>query len=292
VLSEEFTKRCGDRIEAFNDASTGRNVLRKGTDVRMGQQVVERGEVLTPGQVGLLAAAGHSKLQVYRNPSVTIIATGDEVVIPGRPLPEGKLYASNLATLGAWCKRYCLESRFRVVGDDAAELAAALERAVNETDTVITSGGAWTGDRDLVMDVLEQLGWEQVFHRVRIGPGKAVGFGLLRHRPVFTLPGGPPSNLMSFLQIVLPGLLKQSGRSEPFLPTRPVCMAAEVRGRSSDWTQYLFGRVEPQHATVLFRPLRGPSRLQDMAAAQAVVAIPEGRTVIPAGETVTAQWLL
>jgi len=234
VLSEEFATRSRDHIEAFNDAGPGRNVLEKGADVRAGQQVVGRGEVLSPGLVGLLAAAGYSELPVYRNPSVTVIATGDEIVVPGRTLPEGKLYASNLATLDAWCKRYRFGSRFEVVGDDPGQLGWALERAVAEADAVLTSGGAWTGDRDMVMRVLERLGWRRVFHRVRIGPGKAVGFGMLKGKPVFTLPGGPPSNLTAFLQVALPGLLKQSGRSRTSLPTLAVRMAEDVHGRSQD----------------------------------------------------------
>jgi molybdopterin molybdotransferase len=247
---------------------------------------------LTPGLVGLLAAAGHSAVPVHCRPSVAIIATGDEVVLPGRPLPDGKLYASNLATLDAWCKRYRFGSRLQVVGDDPGQLAGALEQAVAEADAVLTSGGAWTGDRDMVIGVLERLGWRRVFHRVRIGPGKAVGFGMLKQKPVFTLPGGPPSNLTAFLQVALPALLKQSGRSQTSLPTLSVRMAEDVHGRSSDWTQYLFGRVEQRGSRMLFHSLRGTSRLQDMAEAQAVVAIPEGITTIPVGATVTPQWLM
>jgi len=292
VLSEEFAVRRGDQIEAFNVAEPGRNVLQKGTDVRIGQRVAAGGRALTPGLVGLLAAAGHSAVLVHSRPSVAIIATGDEVVLPGRPLPEGKLYASNLATLDAWCKRYRFGSRLEVVGDDPGQLGWALERAVAEADAVLTSGGAWTGDRDMVMRVLERLGWRRVFHRVRIGPGKAVGFGMLKGKPVFTLPGGPPSNLTAFLQVALPGLLKQSGRSRTSLPTLSVRMAEDVHGRSPDWTQYLFGRLEQREPWLLFHPLRGVSRLRDMAEAQAVAAIPEGVTTIPGGATVTAQWLM
>ena len=294
VLSEEFTRQIqsSHRIEALNSAEPGRNILPRGIDVQVGQLIAQQGQVLTPALVGFLAAAGHSQVAAYQRPKVTIVATGDEVVIPGRPLPEGKLYASNLATLDAWCTRYKLTSRILVVQDDPEQILTELDRAVSESDAVITSGGAWTGDRDLVVSMLERMGWKQVFHRIRIGPGKAVGFGLLRHKPVFVLPGGPPSNLTAFLQITLPGLLKLAGSSDPGLPTLAVRLAEDIQGRSIDWTQYIFGRLERLEGDVLFHPLRTASRLQSMAHAQAVVAIPEGRTVIEKGQRVMAQWLV
>jgi len=292
VLSEEFAVREGDWIEAFNVAEPGRNVLGRGSDVCAGREVVAGGTVLTPGLVGLLAAAGYSVVPVCERPSVAIVATGDEVVLPGKPLPEGKLYASNLATLDAWCKRYNMVSRMAAVPDRADAIESALDRALAESDAVITSGGAWTGDRDMVAGILRRMGWREVFHRIRIGPGKAVGFGLAGRKPVFLLPGGPPSNLTAFLQIALPGLLKLSGRTEVGLPTVVVRMAEEVHGRSVDWTQYLFGRIERRESELLFHPLRSSSRLRSMAEAEAVAAIPEGEKWIAKGALVRAQWLL
>ena len=179
-----------------------------------------------------------------------------------------------------------------VVRDDAQEITTAFLKIISEADAVITSGGAWTGDRDLVVSILERLGWSQVFHRIRIGPGKAVGFGFLNHKPVFILPGGPPSNLMGFLQIALPGLLKLSGYSHVGLPSTAVILASDLSGRYADWTQYIFGRIENNGRGTFFHPIRASSRLQSMAEAQAVVAVPEGETLLPAGTLVVAQMLM
>ncbi|MGD8837405.1 MAG: molybdopterin molybdotransferase MoeA, partial [Desulfobacteraceae bacterium] len=208
VVAEEFTEVESNTLTVYNNAEPGRNILPKSSDVAAGQIVAGKGSMVTPGLAGMLAAAGHSRIDVVRPPSVSIIATGDEVVAPGRPLPEGKLYASNMTTLGGWCRRYGMQIHMEVVEDDFTAIHRMLGQQSETADAIVTSGGAWTGDRDLVAKVLDRLGWQQIFHRIRIGPGKAVGFGMLNHKPVFILPGGPPSNLMGFLQIALPGLLK------------------------------------------------------------------------------------
>ena len=82
-------------------AEPGRNILPKGSDVTSGKCIAQKGRRLTPGLVGLLAASGHNRVSISPNPTVAIIATGDEVVAPGKPLPEGKLYASNMTTLAS-----------------------------------------------------------------------------------------------------------------------------------------------------------------------------------------------
>jgi molybdopterin molybdotransferase len=291
VLAEEFADAQEGAIVAHNHAEPGRNILPRGSDVAAGEIVAPRGDLVTPGLAGILAAAGHSHIPVVRRPEVAIIATGDEVVAPGRPLPEGKLYASNMTTLGGWCRRYGMHPHLEVVEDDVEAIHQALAGQAERVDAIVTSGGAWTGDRDLVAKVLDRLGWRQVFHRIRIGPGKAVGFGLLKDKPIFILPGGPPSNLMGFLQIALPGLLRLAGQRHAGLPEIKVRLASELTGRYDDWTQFIFGRLDPDGDLPVFHSLKAKSRLRSMAQAQAVVAIPEGETVLPAGSVVAAQHL-
>ena len=291
VVSEEFTRADGEDILIKIFAEPGRNILPRGSDVGLGKRIARRGQRLNPGMVGMLAASGHHRVPVVRNPKVAVIATGDEVVAPGQPLPEGKLYASNITTLGSWCRRYGMETNLHHVKDDPDEILNILKKVAENSDAILTSGGAWTGDRDMVAKILAQLGWDQVFHRIRIGPGKAVGFGLLNEKPVFILPGGPPSNLMGFLQIALPGLLTLGGYRRPALPTASVRLSSELTGRFDDWTQFIFGVIENGNELPVFRSLEGMSRLRSMAEAEAVVAIPEGKTVLPAGSVVSVQLL-
>ena len=270
VIAEEFTSLTGKTLRAENTAEAGRNIMPLGTDVARGQCVAEKGSPITPGLAGIIAAAGFSNIPVFKQPRVTILATGDEVVAPGKPLPPGKLYASNMITLGAFCRKWGMETRLLTVEDDPDKIYQALETALASSDAVITSGGAWTGDRDLVAKILVDLGWKKAFHRIRIGPGKAVGFGMKGSVPVFILPGGPPSNLMGFLQIALPGLHVLSGCQRVGLPVMHAIALSEMRGRARDWTQFVFGKVASDENGLWFDSLGQMARLQSMADASAV----------------------
>lgn len=289
VLAGEFARCDRDWVTVFNHAEPGRNILQAGMDVRAGEQVAQKGALLNPGLIGTIAAAGFGRIPVYRRPRVAILATGDELVIPGDPLPDGKLYASNLEMLKAWCRQFGMAASFQLLKDTPDIISHAMETAAATHDALITSGGAWTGERDFIARTLTALGWKRVFHAIRMGPGKAVGFGMLQDKPVFILPGGPPSNLTAFLQIALPGLLKLAGRRRPGLPEIRVRLQTTLDGSHADWTEFVYGSLVPGDTHTGFQPLKLTRRLRSMAFAQAAVAIPEGITCLPEGSIVTAQ---
>jgi len=127
----------------------------------------------------------------------------------------------------------------------------------------------------LTIKVLEEMGGRIVFHRVRIGPGKAAALILLNGKTVFCLPGGPPSNEMAFLQIVLPGLFHLAG--EPHVPfeNRKATLTKRVGGQK-DWTQFFYAVAEQRYGEWFVRPLEMKSRLQCQANANALIKVPEG----------------
>jgi len=291
IVSEEFVKSEGNDVLVMNFAEPGRNIMPRGRDVESRKCIIKQGQQISPGIIGLIAAAGHSMVPVFKNPTVAIIGTGDEIVLPGTPLTEGKLYASNIMTINAWCKRYRMKTLTAVANDDFDTLTNTIKTMSAEADAVITSGGAWTGDRDLVAQTLESLGWQQYFHRIRIGPGKAVGFGMLNRKPVFILPGGPSSNLMGFLQIALPGLLALAGHTNPHLPKINARLAADLKGRQRGWTHFFFGRLEDDEGFPVFHPLTGSSRLRAIAEAEAIASIPEEQDYLLKGSLISVQLL-
>ena len=275
VVSVEFTELQGDGVVCYRDAPPGCNLLFRGSDVAADGLIVKRGQLLTPALTGLMAAGGLDRVAVFPTPRVAVVATGDEVVAPGVSLRPGQLYASNIVTLYAWLRHFGMPGETAVVRDDPQELEKTFQYLLSKNDALLTSGGAWKSERDLTTQILDKMGWEMCFHRVRVGPGKAVALGILDGKPIFCLPGGPPSNEMAFLQIALPGLLQMAGKPTPPFSYKKVRLAEEVRGDVT-WTQFFQATLEKRGGEWWAIPHRMKSRIQSQARAQALIKIPEG----------------
>ena len=135
------------------------------------------------------------------------------------------------------------------------------------------------------------MGWRKVFHRIRIGPGKAAGFGMLNGKPVFVLPGGPPSNANAFLQVALPGLLALSGHPNPGLPRIKAMLAAPLLKGDCEWTDFFFGTLSFDGELPTFVPQKKRSRLVTISDATAIASIPEGFDHLPEGSIIDVQVL-
>jgi molybdopterin molybdotransferase len=288
VISSEFTEEKDDGILCYRDAGHGRNILKQGHDVKTGDRIACPGEILTPAKAGLLAAGGISSVLVHRMPQIGIVAIGDEVVSPGKMLKEGQLYASNLVTLVGWLRHFRMDAQIAVVPDQAEQLRVAIENMLKEVDVIITSGGAWKSDRDLTIQTLKEMGGDVVFHHVRMGPGKAAGLILLNEKTVFCLPGGPPSNEMAFLQIVLPALLHLAGREPIPFESKTATLAATVEG-DKDWTQFFHARLAAKSEQLFVEPLKIKSRLKSQADTNALIKIPAGVKRLEKGEQIQIQ---
>ncbi len=293
VVSIEFTEEASaGEILVKADAARGRNIMNAGREVKAGQIIVKRGEKLLPGYLGLAAAAGVHKVAVYRRPKLAIIGVGDEVVAPGEQLNPGQLYASNLVTMEAWLSSFGISCVASVVEDSEAAIKKELKKYFKTVDVILTSGGAWGSERDLVIGVLNKLGWRELFHHVRMGPGKGIAFGIWDGKPVFCLPGGPASNEMAFIQLALPGILRISGDMEHPLQTVSAILQEDVAGRHPAWTEFKDATLE-RHADGKYsvKLYRHRSRLQAIASANSLICKPEGRKGLLAGEKVDVQIL-
>jgi molybdopterin molybdotransferase len=290
VVPAELASIDGSHVKVLAPVDRGQNILPAAADIRRGEVVAGKGEVIRPAGAGLLAAAGHAAVPVIRNPKVAVIAAGDELVKPGKPAAPGKVYAGNLVTLAAWCRTLSMAPDCAVAADRELDIALILGRHVDASDAVITSGGAWTSERDLVVKVLDELGWDMKFFGLRLAPGKAAAFGLLGGKPVFCLSGSPPSNHSAFLQVALPGLLRLAGRARPGLPEVPALLDTDVSGRR-DWTQVKAGIFSADSRGLVFSPRKSQSRLRSLAEAQGILLIPESVERICAGTVVRVQVL-
>jgi molybdopterin molybdotransferase len=290
VISNEFTEEKDAGVLCYRDAGRGRNILKKGHDVKRGDRIACLGEILTPTKTGLLAAGGISSVRVRRVPQIGIVAIGDEVVSPGKMLKEGQLYASNLVTLLGWLRHFRMDAQIAVVSDHTEKIRSTIESMLENADVIITSGGAWKSDRDLTIQTLKEMGGDVVFHHVRMGPGKAVGLILLNEKTVFCLPGGPPSNEIAFLQIVLPAMLHLAGREPIPFEYKTATLAETVKG-DKDWTQFFYAMLVEKNGQLFVEPLKIKSRLKSQANANALIKIPEGVEWLEKGEQIQIQVL-
>jgi molybdopterin molybdotransferase len=293
VVSGEFCDEVDSKVHIMADAEIRRNIFPAGEDVKAGRTIVKKGEVLLPASLGLIAAGGINRLKVYRKPKVSLIAIGDEVVAIGHSLEEGQLYASNLVNIGAWLSCFKIPYVTTITLDDMESIQNELLKSFPETDAIITSGGAWGSERDLIVRVLDNLGWKRLFHHVRIGPGKGIAFGMWKDKPVFCLPGGPPSNEMAFMQLALPGILRMAGRTGSPLITVSARLTQDVKGRHKAWTEFKKGQLaHDSDRYYSVTPLFETSRLKSMADATCIICKPEGVESLHRDQIVTVQVIL
>ncbi|NPA94697.1 MAG: molybdopterin molybdotransferase MoeA [Thermodesulfobacteria bacterium] len=283
VLPQEFTRQDGDEVVCLADSGPGRNILSKGADLSKGEVVASRGSILTPGLLGLITGAGVTRLKVYAPPKVVIVATGSELAEEGMIDESKKIFPSNRATIIAWLHRFGIYADARLCADELKALETLFGQCLEEFDVVITSGGVLDGERDLVVSVLESLGVNFLFKRVRMGPGKGVCMGSKGPKLVFNLPGGPPSNYVAFIFIALASVLRLMGDTRQFPARARATLLKDVKGRP-DWTQLILARSSMKGGSLFTTPVLEESRLKRIASSDSVIIIPEGRSHIRAGD--------
>ncbi len=203
----------GSRVAFELEPKLGEHVRRRGEEVSAGDVVLSAGEVIGPAAIGLLAATGHAAVPVYARPRVAIVSTGSELVEVAEKPGPGKIRNSNSYSIAAQVAAAgAIPVRFPIVPDDVESTRAAFERAAQECDYIVTSGGVSVGDFDYVKPVLEELG-ELTFCKVAMRPGNPQTLGSIRGVPFFGLPGNPTSTYVGFEIFVRPSLRTMMGFS-------------------------------------------------------------------------------
>jgi molybdopterin molybdotransferase len=284
------------RVRVRSDADTDRNIRRRGEDLRAGDLVLRAGTRLRAAEVGVAASLGRSRLSVVRHPRVAILASGDELVdLDGFAdvLAGRRIVSSNSYTLAAQLREIDAEVRdLGLAPDDPARIREHLE-AARGCDVLITTAGISVGEHDHMRAVLEGLGVEVAFWRVRMRPGSPVAFGRvagLGGIPWFGLPGNPVSSMVTFEVLARPALLRMAGHSAVFAPTAP----ATLRGSyptAPGLTHFARARLHREPDGTVAATLtgaQGSGILTSMAAADALLVIPEAQPGADDGNTLTA----
>jgi molybdopterin molybdotransferase len=289
VVKVEDTELSDGEVAVFDAVPERNNVAPVGEDVAADQRLFEAGHRLRPGDVGLLKAVGFETVEVYERPHVSVVPTGEELV-QADPDP-GEIIETNGMTVAQYVERWGGEPTYRdVVTDDADSLRAAIT-GDRDHDIVVTTGGSSVGERDLVPDVVAELG-ELLVHGVALKPGHPVALGVVEGTPVLMLPGYPVACIVTAVQFLRPVIERVGHLNHASPPTTDARLTRKIPSEPGVRT---FARVtmdsDGDEATATPTRAKGAGVLSSVALSDGWVVVPEDREGYADGEAVAVeQW--
>jgi len=211
IVIQEDTERDGDSVKVRESAKQGAYVRPAGLDFSQGEVLLPAGKILNARDVGLAAAMNVPWILVRRRPRVAILATGDEVVMPGDPIGPNQIVSSNALALGAAVRVLGAEPVLLGIAADDRDALRDMARGAQGADMLVTTGGASVGDHDLVQSVLGDHGLEVDFWKIAMRPGKPLIFGRLDETLMLGLPGNPVSTLVCATIFLAPAVRAMLG---------------------------------------------------------------------------------
>ena len=287
VVMQERCAVDGDFVLIPGPVPAGDSIRPRGNDIVAGREVLPRGLRMRPQEMGLAASVGLDRLSVIRRLKVAIFSTGDELVKPGEPLPEGKIYNSNRYTLkGLLTALGCEILDLGMVEDRLDATQTALKEAAARADVIVTSGGVSVGEEDHVRAAVESTGHIELW-RVAVKPGKPLAYGRIGETDFLGLPGNPVSTLVTFCLFVRPFLLKRQGAADVLPKSYPVRAAFEWRkaAKRREFARARLTREDGQLPAAEIYAKQGSDVLTSTVWAEGVVEIPEGVKIQP-GDTI------
>lgn len=289
ILLQEDATASATGVKVNEAVVAKRHIRRAGQDFAAGDAVIPAGRRLTARDIGLAAAANHPWLPVHRRPRVAILATGDEIAMPGEPIPSGGIVSSNSHALAALVRAVGGEPVVLPIAKDTREAVAAVADAVHGMDMLVTTGGASVGDHDLVIESLRTRGLELDFWQIAMRPGKPLLFGRLGPVPVLGLPGNPVSALVCSILFLLPALSRLSGLPAGPPPTVQAIAGAELRANDhrADHLRATVSSDGQGRFIVTPFPVQDSAMLRRLAHADALILRAPHAPAVPAGTEVT-----
>jgi putative molybdopterin biosynthesis protein len=246
VVMVEHAEVRGAAVRIARAVTPGAGVSFAGTDITAGETVVRQGQLLTSRDTGVLAAVGVAEVEVWRQPVVAILSTGDEIIAPGDPMRPARVYDSNAQVLADAVREAGGEpARLGIVGDEAAALRDRLRQALECADIVLLSGGTSKGAGDVSYRVVAELSDPGIVaHGIALKPGKPICLAATGGRAVVVLPGFPTSAIFTFHEFVAPVLRMLAGRTAEERTVVSARLAVKVNSEIGRTEYLLVGLVE------------------------------------------------
>ena len=288
VVIQEDVTRMGDTITLKSGADAAAHIRPAGQDFRVGDAMAPRR--LRPNDLALLAAMNRPTVAVTRRPVVALIATGDELVMPGDIPGPDQIIASNSFAIKALCEDAGAEVRLLPIARDSIPALTTVLGLAAGADLVVTTGGASVGDHDLVAQVAQSLGMERSFWKIAMRPGKPLMAGRMGDAAMLGLPGNPVSSVVCAHLFLLPMIRALLGLPTDALAPRPrTAILAQDVGATGPRTHYMRAKLTPGATLPQITPFahQDSSLLSVLAAADALLIRPMGEGPQAAGTQVS-----
>ena len=283
ILLQEDATAEADMVLVREAVTPGRWVRPAGLDFATGENLLAAGRKLTARDIGLAAAANHPWLAVHRRPRIGILATGDEIALPGDPLPMGGIVSSNAHALAAMLRAAGAEAVILPIAPDDADAIATLAQGARGCDMLVTTGGASVGEHDLVQKALVPGGFALDFWKIAMRPGKPLIWGRLGETPMLGLPGNPVSALVCAVVFLLPAVAVMAGLPAAATPSEAALAGADLAANDQR-EDYLRCTLDGEVATPFSR--QDSSMLKTLARADALLIRAPHAAPLPAGSAV------
>ena len=287
IVPIEETEEKDGKVIITGQVKLGDHLRLQGEDVPQGVLAIPAGTILRPAEINMLASFGYQSVTVIRRPNVAILSTGDELVEPGEDVGPGQIINSNDYSIAAAVSEVGGEPILLGIARDDRESLIEKLTAGLQADALITTAGVSMGDRDLVCEVLQELGVERQFWKVDIKPGRPTAFGLKESTPVFSLPGNPVSSMVTFEEFVRPALLKMMGHQHVIKPFFKAVMKEAIKKKPGR-VQFLRVRIAKngEHLLATSSGDQNTGILSTLLRSNGIAVLPADREQIQAGEEV------
>lgn len=290
VIMVEETEEISAETIRFTGSKTGVNICFRAEDIRKGDKVLEKGSLIHPGQIAVLASVGCVKPIVFKQPVVAVLSTGDELVEPDQVPEPSQIRNSNATQLTAQIEAMnVVPLYFGIVPDDEEKTRSAIEEAFAEADVVLLTGGVSMGDFDFIPGILQEQKVEILFNRIAVQPGKPTVFGHRDDKYVFGLPGNPVSSFVQFEMLVKPLLYALSGHT--YRPVQfKLPLAVDYSRRNKERRAFVpvtflqSGGVTPVE-------YHGSAHIHAYVGADGIMSVPPGVTQFKKGDLVDVRSL-
>ncbi len=214
IIKKEDTDDGIESVNIYQTSKPYQNYVKIGEDVKKGEEIIKKGIKINSGAIGMCAALGIEKLEVFKKPKIGVVSTGTELTDIKEELEEGKIYNSNLYSItSSLIENNCIPVNLGIAGDTIDCIKKRIEGNIDECDMIISTGGASVGDYDLINEVYEELGAETLFWRVKMKPGTPALAADYNGKLLIGLSGNPGAALITFETIVRPIIKKMIGKN-------------------------------------------------------------------------------